>query len=176
VRELLRLQWATTRGVEDNEVMPLLTEDLQRDLRRRLCVDLLKVVRPKAPLAPPVPPPCCRSPFLQSPFVLSLHSFKIWRPFSHVFLFSFFSFLFFLPCFFGQSPRCFYAMNPQVLDGVLRRLKQRIYIDGTVIVKEGYPVNRSSSCSRGGHPHQDSAPATSTKTAWGAETLWGRRC
>lgn len=47
VRELLRLQWATTRGVEDNEVMPLLTEDLQRDLRRRLCVDLLKVVCPR---------------------------------------------------------------------------------------------------------------------------------
>jgi len=54
VKELLRLQWATTQGVEDLEVLPLLTEDLQRDLRRRLCVDLLTVVRPRRPFSVPL--------------------------------------------------------------------------------------------------------------------------
>jgi len=45
VKNLLRLQWATTKGVEDIEVLRLLTEDLQRDLRSKLCDNLLTAVR-----------------------------------------------------------------------------------------------------------------------------------
>lgn len=45
MKNLLRLQWATTKGVEDIEVLRLLTEDLQRDLRSKLCDNLLTAVR-----------------------------------------------------------------------------------------------------------------------------------
>ena len=36
----------------------------------------------------------------------------------------------------------FSSMEPQVLDALCARLKRCHYIEGTVIVKEGYPVSR----------------------------------
>lgn len=41
VKNLGRLQWSANRGVDDNEILDMLSEDLQRDIRRFLCLELI---------------------------------------------------------------------------------------------------------------------------------------
>lgn len=39
-----RFKWVTTRGVEDNEILAGLPEDLQMSIKCHLCFELLKEV------------------------------------------------------------------------------------------------------------------------------------
>ncbi|CAI5524684.1 unnamed protein product [Closterium sp. Naga37s-1] len=82
VQKQQRLHWVATRGVEEAEVLDKLSDDIQTDVRRSLCLELL------------------------------------------------------------QCSALFFAMEPQVLDAFCEKLRQQLYIEGTVILKEGYPVSR----------------------------------
>eukprot|EP00271_Cylindrocystis_brebissonii_P009102 TRINITY_DN23752_c0_g1_i1.p1 TRINITY_DN23752_c0_g1~~TRINITY_DN23752_c0_g1_i1.p1 ORF type:complete len:1143 (+),score=181.38 TRINITY_DN23752_c0_g1_i1:629-4057(+) len=82
VRDLERQIWAANQGVDEQEVLGHLSEDIQKDVRRHLCLDLIK------------------------------------------------------------KSKLFSAMEDTVLDVICARLTQRIYIDGTVVIREGVPVSR----------------------------------
>ncbi|CAI5469405.1 unnamed protein product [Closterium sp. Yama58-4] len=83
VRELERYVWTVNQGVDEEEVMTSLSEDIQRDVRRHLSYELIT---------------------------------------KHCVLLK--------------------GMPEQVLDAICERLKQRLYIDGTVVLREGSPVSR----------------------------------
>lgn len=82
VRESERFKWAANQGVNEEQLLEDLPEDLQREIRRHLCLDLVKKVR------------------------------------------------------------IFTVMDDQVLDAICERLRQRLYIDGSEILRIGYPIDK----------------------------------
>lgn len=82
VRESERFKWAANRGVNEEQLLEDLPEDLQREIRRHLCLDLVKKVR------------------------------------------------------------IFTVMDDQVLDAICERLRQRLYIDGSEILRIDYPIDK----------------------------------
>eukprot|EP00271_Cylindrocystis_brebissonii_P019873 TRINITY_DN630_c3_g1_i1.p1 TRINITY_DN630_c3_g1~~TRINITY_DN630_c3_g1_i1.p1 ORF type:complete len:1337 (+),score=314.68 TRINITY_DN630_c3_g1_i1:750-4760(+) len=82
VKELERLMWAANQGVDEAEMLDSLTEDLQREVRRHLTLDLIK------------------------------------------------------------KSQLFSAMDEVVLEAIITRLRQQIYISETVVIREGFPVTR----------------------------------
>ncbi|CAI5537282.1 unnamed protein product [Closterium sp. Naga37s-1] len=126
VQKQQRLHWVATRGVEEAEVLDKLSDDIQTDVRRSLCLELLQ---------------CCvsvsagvrgggveeaevrRSLCLE---LLQCVSAVVWMGDSYA----------------SAVSALFFAMEPQVLDAFCEKLRQQLYIEGTVILKEGYPVSR----------------------------------
>ncbi|XP_057855168.1 probable cyclic nucleotide-gated ion channel 20, chloroplastic [Cryptomeria japonica] len=82
VRQSERFKWAANQGVNEEELMEALPEDLQREIRRHLCLDLLKKVR------------------------------------------------------------IFTVMDEQVLDAFCERLRQRLYIGESVILRRDHPIDK----------------------------------
>lgn len=82
VRESERFKWAANQGVNEEQLLEDLPEDLQREIRRHLCLDLVKKVR------------------------------------------------------------IFTVMDDQVLDAICERLRQRLYIDESEILRIDYPIDK----------------------------------
>lgn len=82
VRQSERFKWAANRGVNEEQLLEDLPEDLQREIRGHLCLDLVKKVR------------------------------------------------------------IFTVMDDQVLDAICERLRQRLYIGGSEILRIGYPIDK----------------------------------
>lgn len=82
VRQSERFKWAANRGVNEEQLLEDLPEDLQREIRRHLCLDLVKKVR------------------------------------------------------------IFTVMDDQVLDAICERLRQRLYIGGSEVLRIGYPIDK----------------------------------
>eukprot|EP00270_Netrium_digitus_P021426 TRINITY_DN9164_c0_g1_i1.p1 TRINITY_DN9164_c0_g1~~TRINITY_DN9164_c0_g1_i1.p1 ORF type:complete len:914 (-),score=241.95 TRINITY_DN9164_c0_g1_i1:493-3114(-) len=82
VRQLERYVWTVNQGVNEEEILSTLTEDLKRDIRRHLSLELI----------------------------------------TKCLLFS--------------------VMDTEVLDAICERLRQRLFIHDTMVIKEGMPVSR----------------------------------
>ncbi|CAI5961781.1 unnamed protein product [Closterium sp. NIES-64] len=144
VRELERYVWTVNQGVDEEEVMTSLSEDIQRDVRRHLSYELITKVRMRLLSHPSASPP---RPNLHNTLPCSSIT-SLSHPFSHAAR---------LPdnLPLNPSPHCpppppwraqhcvlLKGMPEQVLDAICERLKQRLYIDGTVVLREGSPVSR----------------------------------
>ncbi|MCO5564634.1 hypothetical protein L7F22_018300 [Adiantum nelumboides] len=82
VRQVERFKWAANRGVDEEELLKSLPEDIEKEIRRALCLELIKKVR----------------------------------------LFTF--------------------MEDQVLDAICQRLRQSLYIHGSVVLRKNYPIEK----------------------------------
>eukprot|EP00897_Mesotaenium_endlicherianum_P003352 jgi/Mesen1/3044/ME000018S02352 len=82
VRQLERFQWSANRGVDEEELLGTLSDDLKREVRRHLYLELIK------------------------------------------------------------KSILFRSMPDLVLDAICERLRQRLFIEGTVVIREGSPVSR----------------------------------
>ncbi|CAI6008604.1 unnamed protein product, partial [Closterium sp. NIES-65] len=147
VQKQQRLHWVATRGVEEAEVLDKLSDDIQTDVRRSLCLELLQCVSgavcefPGASGGAGVCEWWCWSVRV---VVLECASggagvCEWWCWSVRVVV---------LECASGGAAVCewgccssalFFAMEPQVLDAFCEKLRQQLYIEGTVILKEGYP-------------------------------------
>lgn len=82
VRQAERFKWAANKGVDEEQLLKDLPEDIEKEIRKALCLDLIKKVR----------------------------------------LFTF--------------------MEEQVLDAICERLRQSLYIQGSVILRRKYPIEK----------------------------------
>lgn len=82
VREAERFRWAANKGVDEEQLLKELPEDIEKEIRKALCLDLIKKVR----------------------------------------LFTF--------------------MEEQVLDAICERLHQSLYIQGSIILRRNYPIEK----------------------------------
>ncbi|CAI7915431.1 unnamed protein product [Closterium sp. NIES-53] len=112
VRDLERYVWTVNQGVNEEEVMTSLSEDIQRDVRRHLSYELIT---------------------------------------QHCVLLK--------------------GMPEQVLDAICERLKQRLYIDGTLVLREGSPVSRMFFVLRG---TLQSSTTNGGRTGFYEEVLLGK--
>ncbi|GJP53281.1 hypothetical protein CLOM_g12453 [Closterium sp. NIES-68] len=112
VRQLERYVWTVNQGVNEEEVMTSLSEDIQRDVRRHLSLELIT---------------------------------------KHCVLLK--------------------GMPEQVLDAICERLKQRLYIDGTIILREGSPVSRMFFVLRGA---LESSTTNRGRTGFYEEVILGK--
>ncbi|KAI5083177.1 hypothetical protein GOP47_0002920 [Adiantum capillus-veneris] len=82
VRQVERFKWAANKGVNEEELLKSLPEDIEKEIRKALCLELIKKVR----------------------------------------LFTF--------------------MEDQVLDAICQRLRQSLYINGSVVLRKNYPIEK----------------------------------
>lgn len=82
VRQVERFKWAANRGVNEEELLKSLPEDIEKEIRKAICLELIKKVR----------------------------------------LFTF--------------------MEDQVLDAICQRLRQSLYISGSVVLRKNYPIEK----------------------------------
>eukprot|EP00250_Pteridium_aquilinum_P005153 c15291_g1_i1 orf=200-2506(+) len=82
VREAERFKWAANRGVDEQELLNGLPEDIELEIRKALCLELIKKVR------------------------------------------------------------LFTYMEEQVLDEICQRLRQSLYINGSVIMRKNHPIEK----------------------------------
>lgn len=82
VRQAERFKWSANKGVNEEELLKSLPEDIEKEIRKALCLDLIKRVQ------------------------------------------------------------LFTVMEDQVLDAICQRLRQRLYIEGSRILRMNHPIDK----------------------------------
>ncbi|KAJ9559654.1 hypothetical protein OSB04_004814 [Centaurea solstitialis] len=115
VRSYDQYKWVETRGVDEESLVQSLPKDLRRDIKRHLCLNLVKRIK---------------RVFLKKLFVMPL-PYQLTLPRGAITL---------APIKSLQVP-LFANMDERLLDAICERLKPSLYTEKTYVLREGDPVD-----------------------------------